>query len=83
MSEIAVGIGAGVLVAFISRFKCLFEIENCTCKSCKVGVLESNIVDDHEVEYKKISVNANDVLYMSKNTMKIDDDDDSDDDKNK
>jgi hypothetical protein len=60
----------GIAALLISKFKCICEVQNCKMKTCKIGVIESNIVDDHEIEYKKINLNANDILYMSKNTMK-------------
>ena len=70
----AVGI-AGVLV---SRFKCIVQMDGCcSCRSCKFGLLDNSIVDDHEVTMKSVSANGVDLVYRSKNFVQIDSDDEA------
>ena len=69
--------GAGLLGVLVSRFKCVAQMEGCcSCRSCKFGLLDNSIVDDHEVTLKTASINGTDVLYKSKNLVQIDSDDD-------
>ncbi len=66
----------GVVGVIVSRFKCIVQMEGCcSCKSCKFGLLDNSIVDDHEVTLKTASINGTDVLYKSKNFVNIDSDD--------
>lgn len=66
----------GVVGVIVSRFKCIVQMDGCcSCKSCKFGLLDNSIVDDHEVTLKTASINGTDVLYKSKNFVNIDSDD--------
>ena len=38
--------------------------------------LDNAIVDTHEVEFKKINANGNDLIYVSKNSVNVNADDD-------
>ena len=59
--------GVAVAVLCVSRFKCLVHCTGCChFESCKFGVLDNAIVDSHEVEFKKINANGNDLIYVSK-----------------
>ena len=50
----------------------------CKLESFKFGFLDNAIVDNHDVEFKRISANGNDLIYVSKNAVNITvDDDDS------
>lgn len=69
----------GVVGVIVSRFKCIVQMDGCcSCKSCKFGLLDNSIVDDHEVTLKTASINGTDVLYKSKNFVNIDSDDEGD-----
>lgn len=66
----------GIVGVIVSRFKCIVQMDGCcSCKSCKFGLLDNSIVDDHEVTLKTASINGTDVLYKSKNFVNIDSDD--------
>ena len=69
--------GVGVAVLCVSRFKCLVHCTGCChFESCKFGFLDNAIVDSHEVEFKKINANGNDLIYVSKNAVNVNDEDD-------
>ena len=71
--------GVGIAALCISRFKCLVHCTSCChIESCKFGFLDNAIVDTHEVEFKKINANGNDLIYVSKNSVNVNDDDDDD-----
>ena len=71
------GIGLGAIC--ISRFKCLVNCTGCCqFESCKFGFLDNAIVDRHEVELKKINLNGNDLIYVSKNSVNVNADDEDD-----
>jgi hypothetical protein len=38
-------------------------------RSFKFGFLDNSLVDEHNVEFKKISANGNDLIYVSKNVV--------------
>ena len=68
--------GVGILGIIVSRFKCVTQCDGCcNIKSCKFGLLDNSIVDDHEVVMKTINVNGADLAYKSKNFVNIDSDD--------
>ena len=69
--------GIGIAGLCIARFKCLCHCTGCChFESCKFGFLDNAIVDTHEVEFKKINANGNDLIYVSKNAVNVNDDDD-------
>ena len=69
--------GIGIAALCISRFKCLVNCTGCCqFESCKFGFLDNAIVDTHEVEFKTIVANGNDLIYVSKNAVNVNDDDD-------
>ena len=68
--------GLGVAAIIASKFKCLCHCVDCRCQSCKFGFLDNAIVDTHEVEFKKIQANGNDLIYVSKNAVNVNDSDD-------
>ncbi len=69
-------VSVGIVCVIVIRFKCIVQMDGCcSCRSCKFGLLDNSIVDDHEVTMKTISVNGTDVLYKSKNVVNIDSDD--------
>ena len=68
--------GAGITEILVSRFKCLVSCVDCRCQSCKFGFLDNAIVDTHEVEFKRITANGNDLIYVSKNAVNVNDSDD-------
>ena len=71
--------GVGLLGVLVSRFKCVVQMDGCcSCRSCKFGLLDTSIVDDHEVTLKTASLNGTDVLYRSKNLVVVDSDDEGD-----
>ena len=68
--------GIGIAALCISRFKCLVNCTGCCqFESCKFGFLDNAIVDTHEVEFKKIVANGNDLIYVSKNAVNVNDSD--------
>ncbi len=68
--------GVGIVGVIVSRFKCIVQMDGCcSCRSCKFGLLDNSIVDDHEVTMKTISVNGTDMVYKSKNFVVVDSDD--------
>ena len=68
--------GVGLLGVLVSRFKCIVQMDGCcSCRSCKFGLLDTSIVDDHQVTLKTASLNGTEVLYRSKNLVQIDSDD--------
>ena len=69
--------GVGIVALCVSRFKCLVHCTSCChFDSCKFGVLDNAIVDTHEVEFRKINANGNDLIYVSKNSVNVNADDD-------
>ena len=71
--------GVGLLGVLVSRFKCIVQMDGCcSCRSCKFGLLDTSIVDDHQVTLKTASLNGTEVLYRSKNLVQIDSDDERD-----
>ena len=69
--------GLGVAAIIASKFKCLCHCTGCfKCESCKFGFLDNAIVDTHEVEFKKIQANGNDLIYVSKKSVNVNDSDD-------
>ena len=59
--------GVGIAALCVARFKCLCHCTGCCqFESCKFGFLDNAIVDTHEVEFKKINANGNDLIYVSK-----------------
>ena len=73
--------GVGIVGLLVNKFKCLCHCTGC-CRiiSCKWGFLDNAIVDTHEVEVKKISINGNDLCYVSKNTVNVNEESDNEDD---
>ena len=64
--------GAGITGILVSRFKCLCHCTGCfKCESCKFGFLDNAMVDTHEVEFKRITANGNDLIYVSKNSVNV------------
>ena len=71
--------GVGIVALCISSFKCLCRCTGCChFESCKFGFLDNAIVDTHEVEFRKINANGNDLIYVSKNSVNVNADDDDD-----
>ena len=71
--------GVGIVALCVSRFKCLVHCTSCChFESCKFGVLDNAIVDTHEVEFRKINANGNDLIYVSKNSVNVNADYDDD-----
>ena len=69
--------GVGIAALCVSRFKCLVHCASCChFESCKFGFLDNAIVDTHEVEFRKINANGNDLIYVSKNSVNVNADDD-------
>ena len=65
----------GLVAVLVSRFKCLVQCDGCcSLRSFKFGFLDNSLVDEHNVEFKKISANGNDLIYVSKNVLHEDDD---------
>lgn len=70
--------GVGIVGVIVSRFKCIVQMSGCcSCRSCKFGLLDNSIVDDHEVVMKTINVNGTDLAYKSKNLVAIDSDEEA------
>ena len=38
-------------------------------KKLSIWFLDNSLVDEHNVEFKKISANGNDLIYVSKNVL--------------
>ena len=71
--------GLGIVALCVSRFKCFVYSTSCRhFESCKFGFLDNAIVDSHEVEFRKINANGNDLIYVSKNSVNVNADDDDD-----
>ena len=69
--------GVGIVALSVSRFKCLCHCTGCChFESCKFGFLDNAIADTHEVEFKKINANGNDLIYVSKNAVNVNNSDD-------
>ena len=69
--------GVGIAALCVSRFKRLVHGTGCChFESCKFGFLDNAIVDSHEVEFKKINANGNDIIYVSKNAVNVNGSDD-------
>ena len=73
--------GVGIVGLLVNKFKCLCHCTGC-CRiiSCKWGFLDNAIVDTHEVEVKKLSINGNDLCYASKNAVNVNEESDNEDD---
>ena len=70
--------GVGIAAIFANKFKLIVSCGSCCrLESCKFGFVDTAIVDEHTVEFKKINVNGNDLIYVSKNVVNIDDEDDN------
>ena len=70
--------GVGSVALCVSRCKRLCHCTGC-CRhfeSCKFGFLANAIVDTHEVEFKKINANGNDLTYVSTHAVNVNDSDD-------
>ena len=64
----------GIVAVLISKFKCLVQCDGCcTIKSFKFVFLDNSLVDEHNVEFKKITANGNDLIYVSKNVVHTED----------
>ena len=71
--------GVGIVALCVSRFKCFVHCTSCChFESCKFGFLDNAIVDSHEVEFRKINANGNDLIYVSKKSVNVNADDDDD-----
>ena len=69
--------GAGITGILVSRFQFLVHCTGCfECESCKFGFSDNAIVDTHEVEFKNIHAHGNDLIYVSKNDVNVNDSDD-------
>ena len=69
--------GVGIAALCVSRFKCLVHCTGCChFESCKFGFLDNAIVDNHEVEVRKINANGNDLISVSKHSVNFNADDD-------
>ena len=68
--------GVGIVGILVNKFKCLCHCAGC-CQlvSCKWGFLDNAIVDTHEVEFKRITANDNDLIYVSKNAVNVNEND--------
>ena len=65
----------GIVAVLISKFKCIVQCDSCcSLRSFKFGFLDNSLVDEHNVEFKKISANGNDLIYVSKNVLHEDED---------
>ena len=73
--------GVGIVGLLVNKFKWLCHCTGC-CHiiSCKWGCLDNAIVDTHEVEVKKISINGNDLCYVSKIAVNVNEESDNEDD---
>ncbi len=69
--------GIAIIAILVHKFKCLCVCSGC-CRfdSCKFGFMDNSIVDEHNVEFKKICANGNDLIYVSKNVVHANDSDD-------
>ena len=76
--------GVGIVGLLVNKFKCLCHCTGC-CRiiSCKWGFLDNAIVDTHEVAFKIITANGNDLIYVSKKAVNVKKDDDDEDDADK
>ena len=71
--------GVGIVVLCVSRFKCLVHCTGCChFENCKFGFLDNALVDTHEVEFKKINLNGNDLRYVSTNSVNVNAEEDDD-----
>ena len=60
----------GIVAVLVSKFKCIVQCDGCcSVRSFKFGFLDNSLVDEHNVEFKKISANGNDLIYVSKNVI--------------
>ena len=58
----------GIVAVLVSKFKCIVQCDGCcSVRSFKFGFLDNSLVDEHNVEFKKISANGNDLIYVPKN----------------
>ena len=72
--------GVGKVGLLVNKCKCLCHCTGCCrIKSCKWGVLDNAIVDTHEVEVKKIRINGNDLCYVSKSAVNVNEESDNED----
>ena len=64
----------GIVAVLISKFKCLVQCDGCCSeRSFKFVVLDNSLVDEHNVEFEKITANGNDLVYVSKNVAHTED----------
>ena len=64
-----------IVVVRISKFKRIVQCDGCCpLRSFRFGVLDNSLVDDHNVECKKISTNGNGLISVSKNVLHEDED---------
>ena len=71
--------GVGIVAMCIYRCRCLVHCTNCChVASCKFGFLDNAIVDTHEVEFRNINANGNDLFYVSKQSVNVNADEDDD-----
>ena len=69
----------GIVAVLISKFKCFVQCDGCcSVRSFKFGFLDNSLVDEHNVEFKKISANGNDLIYVSKNVVHTEEDENID-----
>jgi hypothetical protein len=61
-----------IVAVIVNKLKCIMADGK-----CKSGCLNDPIVDNHEIEVKKATLNNIDFLYISKNTVDIDDNSDT------
>jgi hypothetical protein len=60
--------GVAITAVIVNKLKCIMADGK-----CKSGCLNDPIVDNHEIEVKKITINNVDFIYISKNTVDVDD----------
>ena len=71
----------GIVAVLISKFKCLVQCDGCcSVRSFKFVFLDNSLVDEHNVEFKKITANGNDLIYVSKNVVHTEEDETMDED---
>ena len=57
----------GIVAVLISKFKCLVQCDGCcSVETVKFGLLDSSLGDEHNVDFKKITANGNDLIYVPK-----------------
>ena len=69
----------GIVAVLISKFKCIVQCDGCCkIKVFKFGFLDNSLVDERNVEFKKITANGNDLIYVSKNVVHTEEDENMD-----